>query len=136
MPRAGLADGDACALPQRAARRRIDLARRQAEAKGGMERAEEERKAVSAVVQALRHDRGLRAPVTISVQREPFEAKGARTEAFAPGTRFAKERLWHVQLEPAGALRGPHPRRRPLSGPRPDEAGHERRPRCGGLRAS
>ena len=43
------------ALPQQAGRRRIDPARRGAETKGGAERAEEEGKAVSAVIQALRH---------------------------------------------------------------------------------
>jgi CRISPR-associated protein Csb2 len=42
-------------LPQQAARRRVDPARRRAEAKGGAERAEEEGRAVSAVIQALRH---------------------------------------------------------------------------------
>jgi CRISPR-associated protein Csb2 len=43
----------------------------------------------------------------VRVQREPFDAKGARAEAFAPGTRFAKERLWHVEVAFPEALRGP-----------------------------
>jgi hypothetical protein len=32
------------------------------------------------------------------VQREPFEAKGRRAEPFALGTRFVKERLWHIEI--------------------------------------
>jgi CRISPR-associated protein Csb2 len=95
------------ALPQQAARRRIDPARRRAEAKGGAERAEEQGKAVSAVIQALRHVGVLARPLTVRVQREPFEAKGARAEAFAPGTRFAKERLWHIEIAFAEAVCGP-----------------------------
>jgi CRISPR-associated protein Csb2 len=62
---------------------------------------------VSAVVTALRHA-GVRAPaVTIKVQREPFERRGARAEAFADGTRFAKERLWHVELSFLESIAGP-----------------------------
>jgi CRISPR-associated protein Csb2 len=95
------------ALPQQAARRRIDPARRRADAKGGTERAAEQGQAVSAVIQALRHaDISARA-LTVRVQREPFEAKGMRTEAFALGTRFAKERLWHVEIAFAEVVRGP-----------------------------
>jgi CRISPR-associated protein Csb2 len=41
------------------------------------------------------------------VQRAPFEAKGTRAEVFAPGTRFAKERLWHVEMTFAEAMHGP-----------------------------
>ena len=95
------------ALPQQVARRRIDPARRRAEAKGGAERAEEESRAVSAVAQALRHAGISARPLAVGVQREPFEANGARAEAFAPGTRFAKERLWHVEMAFAEAVRGP-----------------------------
>lgn len=43
----------------------------------------------------------------IRVQREPFEAKGERVEAFATGTRFAKERLWHVEITFSEAITGP-----------------------------
>jgi hypothetical protein len=32
---------------------------------------------------------------------------GARAEDFAPKTRFAKERLWHVEITFAKPLRGP-----------------------------
>jgi CRISPR-associated protein Csb2 len=95
------------ALPQQAARRRIDPARRRVQAKGGAERAEEERKSASAVTHALRHT-GVRVrPVAVRIQREPFEAKGARAEAFASGARFAKVRLWHTEVEFAEAVRGP-----------------------------
>lgn len=77
------------------------------EAKKGRERAEEEAGAACAVRQALRHA-GREATVhAVRVQREPFEAKGARAEAFAPDTRFAKERLWHIEVEFAEPQRGP-----------------------------
>jgi CRISPR-associated protein Csb2 len=95
------------ALPQQAARRRIDPARRREEAKGGAERAREESRATLAVIQALRHA-GVRArPLAVHVQREPFEAKGTRAEAFAPSTRFAKECLWHVDITFAETVPGP-----------------------------
>ncbi len=86
------------ALPEDARRRRIDPARKRDEAKAGQERAEEQARAAAAVCHALRHA-GVRSGVeSIRVQREPHEASGARVEAFAEGTRFAKERLWHVEL--------------------------------------
>jgi len=98
-------------LPQHAARRRIDPARRRAEAKGGVERTKEETTAAegvaAAVVQALRHAGVAARPAAIRVQREPFEAKDARAEVFAPGTRFAKERLWHAEVAFATPVRGP-----------------------------
>jgi len=95
------------ALPQQAARRRIDPARRRMEAKGGVERADEDSKAVSAVIQALRHAGVSARPTAVRVQREPFEPQGARAEAFAPKTRFAKERLRHVEIAFAAPLGGP-----------------------------
>lgn len=94
-----------CALP--AARRRIDPTMIQEEAKGAPERQDEEASARRAVRQALRHA-SIRASLTeIRVQREPFTSRGARVEAFAPGTRFAKERLWHVELMFRERLEGP-----------------------------
>jgi CRISPR-associated protein Csb2 len=99
-----------------AMRRRIDPARRRARAKGGAERLAEETAAASAaaaaVVQALRHAGVAARPEAIRVQREPFEAKGARAEAFAPdaptaGSRFAKERLWHMEVGLDVPQRGP-----------------------------
>jgi CRISPR-associated protein Csb2 len=95
------------ALPLQAARRRVDPAQRRLEAKGDAERAGEESKAISSVVQALRHAGIAPRPQAVSVQREPFEANGARAECFAAGTRFAKERLWHVEVAFAEEVRGP-----------------------------
>ncbi|HLK79940.1 MAG TPA: type I-U CRISPR-associated protein Csb2 [Xanthobacteraceae bacterium] len=95
------------ALPERAARRRIDPCRMREEAKDGAERARENAAAESAVRQALRHA-GVETPAqAIRAQREPFEGKGQRAEAFAKETRFAKERLWHVEVSFAQAVRGP-----------------------------
>lgn len=97
------------ALPQAASRRRMDPARLKdrAEHKGARERAIEEARAHAAVQAALRHA-GLTVPVAgMRVQREPFTGKSARAEGFATGTRFAKERLWHVDLTFASAVPGP-----------------------------
>jgi CRISPR-associated protein Csb2 len=95
----------AAALP--IARRRIDPTRRSEEAKSASERASEEARAGRAVLQALRHA-GVRTAVErVQVQREPFVAKGARAEAFGPGTRFRKERLWHVDLTFCDPVGGP-----------------------------
>jgi CRISPR-associated protein Csb2 len=108
------------ALPERAGRRRIDPGRLRAEvaaarggraefkeAKSSSERGEEETRAASAVMHALRHA-GIPAPVEATrVQREPFEGRGARAEAFAPGGRFGKERLWHVEIAFAAPVAGP-----------------------------
>jgi CRISPR-associated protein Csb2 len=95
------------ALPERAARRRIDPHRMYEEAKGGGELARENAAAESAVRQALRHA-GIETPAqAIRVQREPFEGKGRRAEAFARETRFAKERLWHAEVVFAQAMQGP-----------------------------
>jgi CRISPR-associated protein Csb2 len=95
------------ALPQHASRRRINPSGIREEAKGGLERQAEERQAAAAVCQALRHA-GIETPVAaIRVQREPFEARGARAEAFAAGTRFSKHRLWHVEISFARPIPGP-----------------------------
>ncbi len=95
------------ALPERAARRRIDPRRICEEAKGGAERLREHAAAEWAVRQALRHA-DIDTPVqTIRVQREPFEGKGLRAEAFAKGTRFIKERLWHVEVGFSRPITGP-----------------------------
>lgn len=95
------------ALPETAARRRIDPRRLREETKGGRERARKQNIAATAVLQALRHV-GIDAQVsTIRVQREPFDAKGMRAEAFAAGTRFAKERLWHIEIVFTEPIAGP-----------------------------
>lgn len=85
-------------LSEQGKRRRIEPTRKLAEAKSGLERIAEISGARGAVVQALRHA-GVSAPVeSIRLQREPFEAAGSRVEPFAEGTRFEKERLWHVEV--------------------------------------
>jgi CRISPR-associated protein Csb2 len=95
------------ALPGKARRRRIEPTRRAAEAKGGAERAAEQACAAAAVIQALRHIEVHAQVEAVRVQREPFEAKGERVEAFAPGTRFAKERLWHAEITFETPITGP-----------------------------
>lgn len=110
------------ALPEGAARRRIDPRRLRQElaaargaaspnlqeAKPTGERLDEERRAGSAVADAVRHAGMVAARFkSIRVQREPFVAHGARAEEFAPGTRFAKERLWHVEIIFGEPMTGP-----------------------------
>lgn len=95
------------ALSDRAARRRIDPRRMREEAKGGAERLREQAEAGWAVRQALRHAGIDTSAQAIRVQREPFEGRGARAEAFVADTRFAKERLWHVEIAFAEPVRGP-----------------------------
>ena len=95
------------ALPGAAGRRRIDPAAKPLEVKGGLERAMEERRAAGAVIQALRHADVRPRVETIRVQREPFEVKGERVEAFAPGTRFPQRRLWHVEICFSDLVAGP-----------------------------
>ncbi len=95
------------ALPEEAKRRRIEPARRVADAKRGLQRVVEITGARAAVLQALRHA-GVRVPVeTIRAQREPFNAAGSRIEPFAEGTRFEKERLWHVEIVFSAPMEGP-----------------------------
>ena len=94
-------------LPQVASRRRIEPTRRSTDAKGGIERGEEQQRAAHEVIQALRHAE-IPAPVkSVRVQREPFETKGLCAEDFASGTRFSKRRFWHVELIFEEALTGP-----------------------------
>lgn len=73
----------------------------------GSERAAIERDVATAVAQALRHAGITPKPTSIRVQREPFDAKGTRAENFAPGTRFAAARLWHVEITFAQSISGP-----------------------------
>ena len=88
-----------------ARRRRIDPERMKDEAKDAPERLREESRAVHAVRQALRHAGTGVLPAVVLVQREPFDNHGQRAEAFASGSRFPKEVLWHVAMtfdEPVG----------------------------------
>jgi CRISPR-associated protein Csb2 len=75
--------------------------------KKGTERAAIEREAAGSIVQALRHAGIPNKPVSIRVQREPFDAKGARADDFAPNTRFAAARLWHAEIVFAVPVPGP-----------------------------
>ncbi|MFN7964535.1 MAG: type I-U CRISPR-associated protein Csb2 [Acidobacteriota bacterium] len=94
-------------LPEEGKRRRIEPTRRLSEAKLGLERVVEISGARAAVVQALRHA-GVSAPAeSVRLQREPFEAAGSRVEPFAEGTRFEKERLWHVEITFGVPVEGP-----------------------------
>jgi CRISPR-associated protein Csb2 len=95
------------ALPEDARRRRIDPARTRDEAKAGRERAAEQARAAAAVCQALRHAGVRTGAEAVRVQREPLDANGARVEAFAGGTRFAKERVWHVEVAFEAPVSGP-----------------------------
>jgi CRISPR-associated protein Csb2 len=95
------------ALPESARRRRIEPTRRVAEAKNASERAHEQQQARMAVLTALRHGGFNLDVLEVAVQREPFQSHGARAEAFAPSTRFPKERLWHVAITFADPVQGP-----------------------------
>lgn len=97
------------ALPHAAARRRIDPRRLAdpSEWKDAPERQLEESRAIAAVRAALRHVEIGAGPIRVQVQREPFSARGLRGDAFAPGTRFAKARLWHVQITFPAPVQGP-----------------------------
>ncbi|MGE3965947.1 MAG: type I-U CRISPR-associated protein Csb2 [Planctomycetota bacterium] len=94
-------------LPDEGKRRRIEPTRKLTEAKSGLERVLEMSGARAAVVQALRHA-GVSAPAeSIRLQREPFDGAGSRVEPFAHGTRFEKERLWHVEIAFGVPVEGP-----------------------------
>lgn len=94
-------------LPEEGKRRRIDPTRKLEEAKRGLERAMEIWGARAAVVQALRHTGVSARAESIRLQREPFDGSGSRVEPFAEGTRFEKERLWHVEVAFSVPVEGP-----------------------------
>lgn len=95
------------ALPETSRRRRIEPTLRLEEAKGAQERIAEEDRAVAAVHIALRQAAVRGIAQEVRVQREPFDGRGARAEAFAEGTRFEKERLWHVEITFDRLIGGP-----------------------------
>lgn len=97
----------AVVLPRPAARRRIDPARQRDEAKSASERQREESRAVDAVCAALRHAGVLANVAAVHVQREPFNGRGRRADSFAGGTRFEKERCWHVAISFDRPVEGP-----------------------------
>ena len=88
-------------------RRRGNHVRAGLEAKGAATRAREEARAVRGVCQALRHAAVHVPPVTVTVQREPFDGCGERAECFSAGSRFPMESLWHVALTFAAPVSGP-----------------------------
>ena len=65
---------------------------------GGAERAAGEAQAAHAVRQALRHAGIVNDVETIAVQREPFERRGERADAFVSPTRLANRALHHVEI--------------------------------------
>ncbi len=94
-------------LPEAGKRRHLKPIRKLAEASSGLERVLDLSRANAAVVQALRHA-GVSAPAeSIRLQREPFDGAGSRVEPFAEGTRFEKERLWHVEIALGVPIEGP-----------------------------
>ena len=77
------------------------------DAKNGNERRQEEQRAGSAILQALRHA-GIRVrPTDILVQKEPFQLRGVRSEKFAEGSRFSKHALWHAEIRFTESIPGP-----------------------------
>ncbi len=91
-------------LPDVAARRRLEPG---VDRKSADERLVDHGLAEAAVADALRHA-GVRARMrSVEVRREPFTRKGDRAELYARGTRFAKERLWHLRLALDRPVRGP-----------------------------
>lgn len=73
----------------------------------GSGRAAAESSGAVAVANALRHAGTATKPISIRIQREPFDVKGLRAENFAPGTRFASARLQHVEIAFAEPVVGP-----------------------------
>ena len=67
----------------------------------------EEADAAAAVRRALLHEGVRVSAVEVRVQREPFDRKGARAEAFAPNTRVSPDILWHAAIEFAEPVKGP-----------------------------
>lgn len=87
------------ALPLFAARRRRSEQHRVPERIADASRA--------AAMQALRHTGMATKVAEIRLQREPFSGNGERAEAFAPQTRFAGDRLWHIEIAFTRPLAGP-----------------------------
>lgn len=96
------------ALPDSAGRRRINPKHITVEAKQASEKAAEELRAEAAVIQALRHA-GLEKieGKVMRLSRAPLHLSGAKADQFAEGSRFAKERLWHVELQFSKKIEGP-----------------------------
>ena len=63
--------------------------------------------AAGAVRQALRHAGIGVAPGSVHVQREPFEARGAKVDQFDLPSRFAERGCYHVELGFNQPVEGP-----------------------------
>ncbi|WP_203167837.1 type I-G CRISPR-associated protein Csb2 [Steroidobacter gossypii] len=97
----------AAVLPPRVTAHEDDSPRAGSRRKSGSDRQHMVSRASGAVVQALGHA-GLRGRVlSVRVQREPFDMKGALAQSFATGTRFPQDRVSHVQIEFAEPVSGP-----------------------------
>ncbi len=75
--------------------------------KNNSKRIKDEVQRAAAVIQALRYAHIRANANLIRVQREPFESNGQRVEPFAEGTRFSKQRLWHVEISFTEPIKGP-----------------------------
>ena len=96
------------ALPERAARRRIDPGRMREEAKGGAERtARACRGGMGRAPGAAPCGRHRACDSRCACSESHSRPKGSVRKLFAPGTRFAKERLWHVEIAFAEPASGP-----------------------------
>ncbi|MFO0947029.1 MAG: type I-U CRISPR-associated protein Csb2 [Planctomycetota bacterium] len=95
------------AMSEGGRRRRITPTSIKEEAKNGLERRVEQERAAATLIQSLRHAE-IRCHVeSIRLQREPLTVNGRRAEAFAAGTRFEKERLWHALVTFKEPIAGP-----------------------------
>jgi CRISPR-associated protein Csb2 len=74
--------------------------------RGGQTRAEGEARVAGSVASALRHAGIATAVTAVRVQREPFDLKGKRSDAFQPD-RFDARNLRHVELTFARPITGP-----------------------------
>ncbi len=75
--------------------------------KSAQERQQEERVAIGAVLQSLRHIGVKDRPIDVQLRKEPFQRRGALAECFAQGSRFSKHALWHVALRFGSPVLGP-----------------------------
>ena len=71
------------------------------------QRQRDEKHAVSAVLQALRHAGVRSRPTSVEVRRTPLHLRGQPASMFAAGTRFQKRAMWHVELRFPTNVHGP-----------------------------
>lgn len=70
-------------------------------------RQRDEKYAVGAVLQALRHAGVRTRPAGVEVRRTPLHRRGQPASVFAAGTRFPERALWHVELRFPTDVHGP-----------------------------